>query len=244
MLAKTDLKMRYEGSVLGIVWVFLKPFSNFLIINFVFSTLFHNQQKNYSINLLIGLILYNFFQDSTTNGMASFVNKAHILKKINIPKWTIIIASTIHSAIAFGFNLIILFIFLCGYYHIFPTPLYILIFFYYALLLYGITVVFSFIAAPLYVRIRDLNQIWEVLLQVLFFASPILYPITNIPYPVRSFLYANPLTYILEHARFALVENSFSHWNHHIIFICIFIPALIGSILFLKRASRNLIELL
>jgi ABC-2 type transport system permease protein len=242
MLAKTDLKMRYEGSWLGIIWVFLKPFSNFLVINFVFSTIFKSQEKNYSINLLIGLILFSFFQDSTTNGMASFTNKAHILKKIYIDKWTIIIASTIHSAIAFFFNLIILFIFLMGYYRIFPSPLYILIFLYYALLLYGITVIFSFIAAPLYVRMRDMNQIWEVLLQVLMFASPILYPITNIPYPIRSVLYANPLTYILEHSRFALVENSVSHWDHHLIFLCIFIPAFIGSYFFLKRFSRNLIE--
>jgi ABC-2 type transport system permease protein len=242
MLAKTDLKMRYEGSFLGIIWVFLKPFSIFLVINYVFSTIFHNSTPNYSIKLLIGLILYNFFQDSTTNGMLSFVSKTAILKKVNLPKWIIIISSTIHSGIAFLFNISILFIFLFGYYHIFPGPLYVLLFFYYAILLYGVTVIFSFIMAPLYTKFRDLNQIWEVLLQVLFFGSPIFYPITAIPYPVRSILYANPLTYILEHSRYALVDSRFTHLNHHIIFLCIFIPAFVISLFLLKKFSRNLVE--
>ncbi len=242
ILAKTDLKMRYEGSFLGIIWVFLKPFSIFLVINYVFSTIFHNATENYSIKLLIGLILYNFFQDSTTNGLTSFVNKTAILKKVKIPKWIIVISSTIHSGIAFLFNIVILFIFLCGYYRIFPAPMYVLLFFYYAILLYGITVIFSFIMAPLYAKFRDLNQIWEVLLQVLFFGSPIFYPITAIPAPVRSILYANPLTYIMEHSRLALVDGRITQPNHHIIFLCIFIPSFIGSLWCLKRLSKNLIE--
>jgi ABC-2 type transport system permease protein len=242
MLAKTDLKMRYEGSALGIIWVFLKPFCIFLVINYVFSTIFHNSTDHYSIKLLIGLILYTFFQDATTNGMASFVNKAEILKKVSLPKWIIIISSTIHSSLAFLFNLVILFIFLFGYYHIYPKPAYVLLFFYYVVLLYGVTVIFSFFMAPLFVRIRDLNQIWEVLLQVLFFGSPIFYPITAIDYPVRSVLYANPLTYIMEHSRFALVDSSFTHLDHHLYFLLIFIPCLIGSIWFLKKYSKNLVE--
>jgi len=234
--------MRYEGSALGIIWVFLKPFSIFLVINYVFSTIFHNTTENYSIKLLIGLILFSFFQDATTNGMASFVNKAAILKKVRVPKWIIVISSTIHSGIAFLFNMVILFLFLCGYYHIFPGPLYVLLFFYYMILLYGVTVTFSFIMAPLYARVRDLNQIWEVLLQVIFFASPIFYPMTSIPYPVRSVLYANPLTYILEHSRFALVNSNFTQPVHHILFISIFIPFFIGSIWCMKKLSKNLIE--
>ena len=242
MLAKTDLKMRYEGSFLGIIWVFLKPFSIFLVLNYVFSSIFHSSTPNYSIKLLIGLILWSFFQEATTNGMTSLVNKSAILKKIFVPKWVIIISSTIHSGIAFLFNIVILFIFLIGYYHIYPKPLYILVFIYYVILVYGLSVTFSFIAAPLYVRIRDLNQVWEVLLQVLFFGSPIFYPITFVPIPVRSVLYANPMTYIIEHSRFALVDNSITHFDHHIIFLCIFIPCFAASILILKKLSRNLIE--
>jgi ABC-2 type transport system permease protein len=205
-------------------------------------TIFNNQTENYSIKLLIGLILFTFFQDATTNGMTSFVNKTAILKKVNLPKWIIIISSTIHSGIAFLFNLVILFIFLYGYYHIFPKPQYVLLFFYYVILLYGVTVIFSFITAPLYAKFRDLNQIWEVLLQVIFFGSPIFYPITAIPYPVRSILYANPLTYILEHSRLALVNSSFTSPEHHLLFLCIFIPSFFGSLWCLKKFSRNLIE--
>ena len=170
MLAKTDLKMRYQGSWLGAVWVFLKPFCLFLVMNFVFSHLFFRNSPNYSIRLLVGVILWSFFAEATTVGLNSLLSKAHILKKIFIPKWIIIVAATVHSAMAFFFNLIILFLFLYFYYHIYPTFTHLLLFGVYIILIYGISLTFSFITAPLLVRVRDINQLWEVGLQVLFYA--------------------------------------------------------------------------
>jgi len=120
MLAKTDLKMRYQGSWLGIIWVFLKPFCLFLVMNFVFSHLFFNSVPNYSIRLLLGIILWSFFAESSMVGMMSLLAKKHILRKAYLPKWIVILSSTIHSALAFLFNLIILFLFLFLYYRIFP----------------------------------------------------------------------------------------------------------------------------
>jgi len=242
MLARTDLKMRYQGSWLGIVWVFLKPFCLFLILNFVFSHLFFRDTPTYSIRLLIGLILWSFFAEASMMGMISLVAKAPILKKVYLPKWLIIVSSTIHSGLAFLFNLIILFLFLFLYYHIFPKPLNILAFFLYVILIYGISLIFSFFTAALYVRLRDLNQIWELLLQVLFYASPIIYPFTAVPANVRSLLYLNPMTLLIEHSRIALIDHCIARTDHLIIFIIIFIPFLLGSIWFLKKTSVRIIE--
>ena len=242
MLAKTDLKMRYQGSWLGAIWVFLKPFCLFLIVNFVFSHLFFRNNPTYSIRLLIGIILWSFFAEATTNGMNSLLNKSGILKKIYLPKWVVIISSTVHSALAFCFNLVILFLFLFFYYNIYPDVLHILLFMVYVLLIYGISVVFSFITAPLYVRIRDVNQIWEVLLQLLFYGSPIIYPMSMIPDKIQTFLYISPMTLLIEHSRVALIDNGVARLDHLFIFIAIFIPCLAGSIFLLKRTSRNLIE--
>jgi len=244
MLAKTDLKMRYQGSWLGIIWVFLKPFCLFLILNFVFSHLFFKDTPTYSIRLLVGLVLWSFFAEASMNGMISLLAKAHILKKIYMPKWLIIVSSSIHSSLAFFFNLIILFIFLFFYYHIYPSLLHILAFLLYVSLIYGISLVFSFFTATLYVKLRDLNQIWELLLQVLFYASPIIYPFTAVPANVRSLLYLNPMTLLIEHSRIALIDNGIARLDHLLIFICIFIPCLLVSIWFMNKTSRKIIEIM
>ena len=242
MLAKTDLKMRYQGSWLGIIWVFLKPFCLFLVMNFVFSHLFFNSVPNYSIRLLLGIILWSFFAEASLVGMLSLLAKGHILKKVSLPKWIIILSSTIHSAIAFIFNLIIFFLFLFFYYRIFPGAVQLLLFGVYVLLIYGISLLFSFMTATILVRFRDLNQIWEVLLQVLFYASPIIYPITSVPDNIRSVLYLNPMTILIEHSRIALIDNSIARIDHLFIFIGIFLPLMLGSIWFFKKTSVNVIE--
>jgi len=241
MLAKTDLKMRYQGSWLGAVWVFLKPFCIFLILNFVFSSLFDAHNPTYSVRLLVGLILWFFFAEATTVGMNSLLSKSDILKKIYIPKWIIIISATIHSGLAFLFNLVILFLFLFAY-NVFPGVLHLFLFLIYISLIYGISLTFSFFAAPLIVRFRDLNQIWEVLLQVLFYASPIIYPMSAVPAHVQTLLYINPMTLLIEHSKVVLIDNGIARFDHLLIFIAIFIPCFLASIWYLKSASKNLIE--
>jgi ABC-type polysaccharide/polyol phosphate export permease len=243
MLAKTDLKMRYQGSWLGAVWIFLKPLCIFLVLNFVFSHLFFKNNPNYSVRLLIGLILWFFFSETTSVGMTSMIVKANILKKIFIPKWIIVISATVHSALAFFFNLIILFIFLIAY-GIYPNIIQIGLFMVYILLVYGISVTFSFFSAPLYVRLRDINQIWEVLLQVLFYSSPIIYPMSSVPAEVQTILYINPMTLLIEHSKMALIDNTIPRLDHLLIFIAIFIPIFLLSIWYLKKSSKNLVELM
>ncbi len=234
--------MRYQGSWLGIIWVFLKPFCLFLIMNFVFSHLFFKTVPNYSIRLLLGIVLWSFFAEASMVGMMSILAKGHILKKVYLPKSIVIISSTIHSAIAFLFNLLIFFLFLFLYYNLFPGPLQLLLFVVYIILIYGIALLFSFMTATLVVKFRDINQIWEVLLQLLFYASPIIYPITTVPDNIRSVLYLNPMTLLIEHARIALIDNNVARIDHLLIVISIFIPCMILSIWFLKKNSVNVIE--
>ena len=196
----------------------------FLILNFVFSNLFYRSVHNYSIRLLLGIVLWSFFAEASLVGMTSLKTKAHILKKVFIPKWVVILSSTIHSTMAFIFNLIIFFLFLFLYYRIFPTPLQLLLFCVYILLIYGISLLFSFFTATIFVRFRDLNQIWEVLLHLLFYATPIIYPITAVPDNIRSVLYLNPMTLLIEHSRITLIDNSIARPDHLMILICIFLP--------------------
>jgi ABC-2 type transport system permease protein len=241
VLAKTDIKLRYQGSVLGVLWVFLKPLGIFLVLNFVFSTYFSNT-PNYPIRLLTGIILWSLFSDATTKGMASLVTKSHILKKIALPKWEIVLSAVLHSGIVFFFNLIILFIFLFFFYHIFPNPANILMFLFFVLQIYLISLAFSFFTASVFVRLRDLDQIWELVIQILFYATPIIYPIEILPENIRKFIYLNPMTYIIQRARSVLIDQHIGRINNDIIFMVLLIVALIVGILFLKNNSKFLVE--
>ena len=114
ILAKTDFKLRYNGSFLGFVWVLLKPLFTFLILNFVFSNIFGNT-KEYSLGLFVGLVLWNFFSEGTIIGMTSLINKAHILTKVALPKWILVLSSILNTLLNFSLTLIIVALFFIYY---------------------------------------------------------------------------------------------------------------------------------
>ena len=108
MLAKTDFKLRYHGSVLGYLWALLKPLLTFAVLNFVFSSVFNPRStgmETYSLQLLVSLMMFYFFSEGTNAGMGSLLNKSQLVTKIYVPRWTIILASTINATLIFLMNL-------------------------------------------------------------------------------------------------------------------------------------------
>lgn len=240
-LAKTDLKMRYMGSVLGVLWVFLKPFCIFAVLNFVFSQLFAAQVENYSLSLLTGIILWSFFAEGTMQGMMSFTSKSHILKKIAVPKWAVIMASVLNSFVAFLINLVILGAFYIGYNAVPEWPSFIMLsymIFLLVLLVWGI----SMCTAALYVRFRDLLQIWEVMLQVLFYSAPIIYPITILPQWGEELLFLNPLTFLIETVKMVMLEHTTFSLFHHGLYLVGIVGFFLCSWSVLYFTSQRLIE--
>lgn len=240
-LAKTDIKLRYQGSFLGIFWVFLKPLGVFLVLNFVFSTYF-DHTPNYPARLLTGIILWSLFADATMKGMTSLVVKSHILKKVYMPKWEIVVAAVLHSGVVFFFNLIILFIFLLFYYKIVPSPIFIFLFLYYVLQIYLISIVFSFFTSSIYARLRDLDQVWELLLQILFYATPIIFPIEILPENIRSIVNLNPMTFIIQRSRLVLIDQTLVNVSYDLIFTAILVATLFAGVLFFRKNTRFLVE--
>lgn len=211
-LAKTDFKLRYHGSFLGYIWAILKPLLMFAVLNFVFSSIFNFRNSgtpNYPLELLMSLLMFQFFSEGTTNGMNSLLAKAQLVTKIYVPRWTIILGSTINSLFVYGVNLIVLAIFFFIY-HITPSVSGVLMFFVYSILLYVLIVIFSLLTAPLFVKFRDLSMIWEVLLTVLMYASPIVYPLSMMPANVQHFMLLNPLAFVIHFAKQGLISNSFT----------------------------------
>jgi len=209
MLAKTDFKLRYQGSILGYLWAILKPLMLFSILNFVFSSIFNRRGAGvefYSLQLLISIVFFNFFSEGTNAGLSSLLNKSSLVTKIYIPRWTIILSSTIHSALIFITNFLVIVVFFI-YYQFTPSFLAIGMMLFFTVLTFLLILIFSFFAAPLYLKFRDLKQIWEVILTALFYASPVVYPLQMLPAWTHKIILSNPIAFIIHFLKTSLIEN-------------------------------------
>ena len=243
-LAKTDFKLRYHGSMLGYVWAILKPLLMFTILNFIFSTVFHlggASNPYYSLQLLTGLLLFNFFSEGTMTGMSSLVSKAQLVTKIYVPRWTIVLGSTMNALFVFCMNLIVL-VFFFFLYHKVPSFFGMIMFLVYAILLYVLIVAFSFLTAPIFVRFRDLSMIWEVLLSVLMYAAPIVYPITMVPVRFRQIFLLNPLAFIINYSKDCLISNQFALFGHFLVLFFSVVFVLVGSFFVFTKYEKKIAE--
>lgn len=240
-LAKTDFKLRYHGSTLGYVWAILKPLLLFIVLNFVFSSIFNFRNTgspNYPLELLTALLMFQFFSEGTTNGMNALVAKAQLVTKIYVPRWTIILGSTVNSLFVFCMNLIVLAIFFIVY-HVAPSFLGIIMFLIYSILLYVLIIAFSLLTAPLFVRFRDLSMIWEVLLVVLMYASPIVYPLIMMPINIQHIILFNPLAFIIHFSKQGLISNSFTNpWNFVYLLLGVTAVFVLSFLIFRKTEKK------
>jgi ABC-2 type transport system permease protein len=211
MLAKTDFKLRYHGSFLGYIWALLKPLLVFLVLNFVFSSMFFgrgNGNPNYSLQLITSIMMFSFFVEGTTSGMSSLMSKASLVTKIYVPRWTVILAPTINAAMVYLTSLIVV----AGFYvykQFMPSWEAIALFVFFSILIYVLIISFSFLTAPLFVRFRDLGLIWDVVTSVLFYATPVFYSLSMLPDEVQRIILLNPMAFIIHFTKEALISNHF-----------------------------------
>lgn len=207
-LIKTDFKLRYQGSVLGYLWSLLKPLAMFTVLYFVFARFLKIGAgiPHYAIYLLAGIVLFNYFIELTTGAISSVVAKGDLIRKINFPKYVIVLASSASAVINLGFNAIIitLFILIFGadtsWWAIVAVPVIIL-----EITVLGIGL--GLIMSALFVKYKDIAYMWEVTSQALFYATPILYPITLIPVVAQKILILNPLAQAIQDFRYFVVSQ-------------------------------------
>ena len=243
-LAKTDFKLRYHGSVLGYLWALLKPLLTFAVLNFVFSSMFNPRGTGldtYSLQLLVALMMFYFFSEGTTAGMNSLLSKAQLVTKIYVPRWTIILASTINATLIFLMNLsVIAFFFVIKGFM--PSLGAILVFLIFSIFIYIIILSFALFTAPLYVKFRDLGMIWEVLLMIIMYASPIIYPLVTLPAEYHKFILLNPLAFIIHFTKESLINNHFADLSQYALFISIVFGAFILSIFSYRKFIPKVAE--
>src|SRR6476620_5662790 len=191
-LIRTDFKTRYHGTIGGFVWALLKPLTMFLVLMAVFSYVFANDPQ-YKLDLIIGLFLSEFFRESRKPGLLSIRAKGYLLTKARFPSWIVVVTSASNAVITLGLFSLVLVIFLAITGRP-PSMLGVALYTAYLVLFFAIVAGFSLAASVLFMRYRDLNQVWEVVTHAGFFVAPIIYPLDILPERVHFYLFLWPPT--------------------------------------------------
>jgi lipopolysaccharide transport system permease protein len=212
-LVRTDFKARYHGTLSGFVWALLKPACMFLVLMGVFSFLFPD--PDYKLRLIIGLFLWDFFAEGTKTGLASLHAKAFLFKKLRVPLWVLVLASLANPLLTLAVFWVIIVAFLTAVGQP-PSAQGVALFAAYGLSLTLIVAGFSLATSVLFLRYRDLNQVWDVMTQAGFFVAPIVYPLGIVPEGLHFYFYLWPPTPIIEFSRAALISHEIPSLTGHL----------------------------
>jgi ABC-2 type transport system permease protein len=247
VLARTDFKFKYSGSVLGYVWSVAKPLLYFSVLWIVFRTIFKADLPRYPLYLILGIVLWMFVADGVTTTLPSIVARGTILRRIWFPPIVIPVAATVTALMSFLINLAVVVVFIVIS-HAAPNPYWLLLL---PLLaeLYVFVLALCLIAATLYVRYRDIGQIWEVAASALFFSAPIVYPITVLPMWARHILAFNPFVQILQDVRRVVMGRNahavelIGHHGNHLIPLAVIVVLCVTAFVLYRRDSPRFAEL-
>ena len=203
-LVRTDFKVRYHGTFGGFAWALFKPIAMFAMLLAVFSFLF--SAPNYKLDLIIGLFLWDFFAEGTRAGLASLHARGYLLGKARFPLWIFVVTSVSNAAITLTVfvGIILAFLGIAGQ---FPSTPALVLFLVYAAALAMIVIGISLATSVLFLRYRDLNQLWDLMIQAGFFLAPIIYPLSILPERFHLYLYLWPPTPVIEFSRSVLVRG-------------------------------------
>lgn len=241
----TDFKLKYQGSMLGFFWSLLKPLMLFGVLFFVFTRVFRigGSIPNYSVYLLLGIVLWTFFAETTSVCMGSIASKGELIRKIYFPRIILVIANSATAFLTLLLNLLVVFGFM---FFLKVDVSYKAVFFPFLLLEYYILILgISFFLSSLFVKFKDIGHIWEVVSFALFYASAILYPLSLVKGITAKILVLSPVVQVIQDARYLLVTRQAERAVDLLRFPYILIPYLLpfiifvfGYLIFQKQAAK------
>ena len=194
-LAWSDFKLRYKSSALGFFWSLLEPLLMLAVLYVVFTNLMRIQVEHYQLFLLLGIVLWNFLERGTSMSIWGIIGKPSLVQKVYFPRDILVISSCITALMMTALEFVVFVIFMVifrvmpGWTVVYFPVLFICEF----LIILGLSMALS----ALNVYFRDVQFIWRLIVQVGFFATPILYPITIFPESVRWIVTLNPMAQII-----------------------------------------------
>jgi len=204
----TDFRLTYFGSALGYLWSLMRPFLSFAVLLVVFTQIFDAGAgvEFFAVQLLVGVVLFAFFQEATSTAVQSVVNRESLVRKMQFPRLVIPLSVVVTASLNLAVSLVPVFIFAVA--SGVPVRASWLLFPFVIVALAAVTAGIAMALSSLYVRFRDIAPIWSVLSQVLFYGSPIIYTIDKVPGNWDRLVLANPVASLVQLARTWLVDPS------------------------------------
>lgn len=208
LLAVTEFKRTYFGTVFGYVWSLARPLMLFGVLLAVFTQVFRigSRVPHYPVMLLLNIVLFGFFQEATGAAVSSLVSQEAVVRKTQFPRLVIPLATVLTALLNLAMNLIVVLIFVLAF-GVSPRWTWLGLALILALLAVFTTAV-SMILSSLFPRFRDIGIIWTVIGTALFYGTPVLYPLELVSHALRNVLVLNPLAPLFELARKWIIDPS------------------------------------
>jgi lipopolysaccharide transport system permease protein len=240
VLAQKDFKVRYRNSVLGFLWSLLNPLAYMVILTLVFSFLLRVSIPNFPAWLLIGLLIWRFFSIGTAQGLLSIVGNPSLVTKVYLPRQLIVLSSNVANLLGATLEFLALFPLLVvlgvnlNPYALFLPVILVSEF----LLIAGLSLALS----SLNLKYRDFNQVWDIILQLGFFLSPIVYDASRIPDRFQFAYSLNPVTRLIESTRAIFLESHLPSAYDGVIILSSTMILLMAGLLIFRRPEPGFAE--
>lgn len=240
--ALKDFKIRYTHSVLGYTWSVINPVIFFGLYYIVATNFLNVDIPKYPAFLLLSVVMWNFFSEGSSRGVGSLLSRADVLSKMVMPREVVVYSALLSAGLTFVINLMVLVVLL----RITGTELTIAAIHFPLLLadLIALTLGVSLLLAPIYVRFHDIGYLWNIVLQVGFWMTPILYSELNVPENWRWIVWFNPVARILVDSRRCLVYGQFPGTQGFIITTLYSFGVLILGIIVFRRLQAKVADYL
>lgn len=204
----TEFKTRYIGSALGYAWTLIRPLLFFGIVFMVIRNVirFGDGIENYAAMLMLNIILFQYFQEATSRAVRSVTQRENLVRKMQFPRIVIPLSVSLTACFTLLLNLVVGFALILVF-GVEPTWTW-LLFPLVLVPLVALTTAVAMILSVLFVRYEDVAQVWSVIARMLFYTTPILYPIELVPESFRAIIAINPLAPLFEQVRLWVIDPS------------------------------------
>ena len=236
-LVKRDFKKKYKRTVLGMGWSMLMPLLTLLVMKVVFEQFFGRDTPHYTTYLFCGLLVFNWFAESTNGGMRSLYGNASIFTKVNVPKYLFLVAGNVQTLINFGLTLLVFFFF-CALDRVdFTWRFVFLLYPILTLLVFNIGI--GMILSALYIFFRDMDYLWGVFIQLLMYGSAIFYNVDKMSPAVQAVFAFNPVYRHIAYVREIVLTGSIPSPTTHLTLAGFAFGAFLMGALMYKRYNTR-----
>ena len=238
-LVKRDFKKKYKRTILGMGWSMLSPLLMLLVMKVVFEQFFGRNMPHYTTYLFCGLLVFNWFSESTNSGMRSLYRNASIFTKVNVPKYLFLFSGNVQTLINFALTLLVFFLF-CALDHVTFTWRFVLLAYpIMTLLMFNVGI--GMILSALYIFFRDMDYLWSVFLQLLMYGSAVFYMVDSMSPRIQAVFAFNPVYRHIAYMREVVLAGSIPSLTTHLTLAGFALAAfLIGAFTYKRYNTRFL----